>query len=246
MSSFPIPAPLFNGKSRTVGIGNTLLWLHQGWLIFIANPGQWILLTALFLLIQTTLVFIPLVGQIVASLLMPVFAAGFLYVSQQISKDNATTLADLFIGFTKNAQGLVILGILYAVGAFLVVFVAGLIGGALLAGTILSQITVLIVLTFLALLLLAPLFILMLTLPLLMAVWFAPALVFFNNLSPTDAVKASFSACLKNILPFIIYGLIAGVLFCIAALPVGLGLLILIPVLSGSIYASYHDIFLAN
>ena len=31
-----------------------------------------------------------------------------------------------------------------------------------------------------------------------------------------------------------------------AALPVGLGFLVLIPVLSGSIYASYRDIFVAN
>jgi len=246
MNSFPIPAPLFNGKSRKANVGNSLLWLHQGWLIFIASPVQWILLTALFLLIQATLVFIPLAGKIVASLLMPVFAAGFLHICQKISKDSTTTLADLFVGFTQNAQGLVILGILYAAGTFLVVFVASFIGGVLLAGTILSQMTILAVLTFLAFILLAPLFIFMLTLPLLMAVWFAPALIFFNNLSPTAAIKSSFNACLKNILPFIIYGLIVGVLFCIAVLPLGLGLLILIPVLSGSIYASYQDIFLAN
>ena len=31
-----------------------------------------------------------------------------------------------------------------------------------------------------------------------------------------------------------------------AALPAGLGFLVLIPVLSGSVYSSYRDIFLAN
>ena len=79
-----------------------------------------------------------------------------------------------------------------------------------------------------------------------MAIWFAPALVFFNNMPPLDALKASFNACLKNILAFLVYGLIVLVLMFFAALPAGLGFLVLIPVLSGSVYASYRDIFLAN
>jgi uncharacterized membrane protein len=85
-----------------------------------------------------------------------------------------------------------------------------------------------------------------LSVPLFMAIWFAPALVFFNNMPPLDALKASFNACLKNMLVFLVYGLIVLVLMFFAALPAGLGFLILIPVLSGSVYASYRDIFLAN
>jgi uncharacterized membrane protein len=76
--------------------------------------------------------------------------------------------------------------------------------------------------------------------------WFAPALVFFNNMSPVEALKASFNACLKNTLPFLVYGLMVMVLLFFAALPVGLGFLVLIPVLAGSIYVSYRDIFVAN
>ena len=95
-------------------------------------------------------------------------------------------------------------------------------------------------------LMLAMLVSLALSVPLFMAIWFAPALVFFNNMQPVDALRASFNACLKNTLAFLVYGLIVLVLMFFAALPAGLGFLVLIPVLSGSVYASYRDIFLAN
>jgi len=85
-----------------------------------------------------------------------------------------------------------------------------------------------------------------LMLPLTMAFWFAPALVFFNNMTAADALRASFGACLKNIPSFLVYGLIVMVMLFFAALPAGLGLLVLLPVIAGSAYASYRDIFVAN
>jgi uncharacterized membrane protein len=44
----------------------------------------------------------------------------------------------------------------------------------------------------------------------------------------------------------VVYSLIVMVLMFFAALPVGLGFLVLVPVLCGSIYASYRDVFVAN
>ena len=76
-----------------------------------------------------------------------------------------------------------------------------------------------------------------------MGVWFAPALVFFNDMPPIEAVKASFEACTKNMMPFLVYGLIVLVLSFFAALPMLLGFLVFLPVLFGSIHASYRDIF---
>jgi uncharacterized membrane protein len=79
--------------------------------------------------------------------------------------------------------------------------------------------------------------------PLAMAVWFAPALVVFRNVAPLPAMKASFAACLKNMLPFLVFGVIAMVLGFIAALPLMLGWLVLLPMLVGAHYASYLDLF---
>ena len=93
---------------------------------------------------------------------------------------------------------------------------------------------------------LAMLLSLALSVPLFMAMWFAPALVYFNNMAPVDALKASFNACLKNLLVFLVFGVVAMILSFFAALPIGLGFLILIPVLAGALYVAYRDIFIAN
>ena len=56
-------------------------------------------------------------------------------------------------------------------------------------------------------------------------------------------MKASFIGSLKNVLPFLLYGIIAMVAGVIASLPVGLGWLVLGPVLTASVYTSYRDIY---
>src|SRR5437016_14646188 len=74
--------------------------------------------------------------------------------------------------------------------------------------------------------LLAWLIALALMVPVFMAVWFAPALVVFNELGALDALKASFLGCLKNIVPFLIYGLILFGFTILATIPVFLGWLV--------------------
>ena len=90
------------------------------------------------------------------------------------------------------------------------------------------------------------LFLLVLSVPLLMALWFAPALVVFNKMPALEALKASFEACLKNAFPLGAFGLMLMLLAVFAALPAGLGVLVLFPVLIGANYASYRDVFVAN
>ncbi len=85
-----------------------------------------------------------------------------------------------------------------------------------------------------------------LALPLYMALWFAPSLVVFNNLKPVEAMKVSFFGCLKNIVPFLLYGVVMMVLCVVAAIPVMLGYLVLGPVIIASIYTGYRDIFTAD
>jgi uncharacterized membrane protein len=79
--------------------------------------------------------------------------------------------------------------------------------------------------------------------PVLMAYWFAPVLVGLNNLTATEAMKLSFKACLQNVLPFFVYGLIFMLLLIVALIPFGLGLLVVVPVMMTSLYVSYVDVF---
>jgi hypothetical protein len=93
-------------------------------------------------------------------------------------------------------------------------------------------------------------------LPLLMLIWFAPLLVVFNGLAPVAAMKLSFAACVRNMLPFVVYGAAIVLLWLVLSLPAVLGaiggvlvvalLVASIPVLICSIYTSYKDIFAAR
>ena len=76
-----------------------------------------------------------------------------------------------------------------------------------------------------------------------MALWLAPALVVLRGMAPVAAIKASFSGCLKNIVPFLIYGIIAFAAGIVAAIPLGLGWLVLGPVLFASVYVAYREIY---
>jgi uncharacterized membrane protein len=152
----------------------------------------------------------------------------------------------LFAGFRERFVPLVVVGAIYLGAALVIALVVGLTTGASLlamfggarpevatAGTALT-------------LALAVLVMLALLLPVFMAIWFAPALVQFHGKGAVEAMQESFFGCLKNIAPFLVYGVVALVLGILAAIPFGLGWLVLGPVLAGSVYVSYKDIYLAS
>jgi uncharacterized membrane protein len=58
-----------------------------------------------------------------------------------------------------------------------------------------------------------------------------------------EAMKLSFNVCMRNILPFLVYGVIVFVLAIAASIPLGLGWLVLFPVLIGTHFTSYVDLF---
>lgn len=245
MEPFPISAPSFNGDCRTVPPGNAFEWLKQGWALFAANPGIWIAMMVIMILIFVCLMMVPLIGQLAANLLTPVLGAGMLIACQKAANEETIEFSDLFAGFKRNTGNLIMLGVLYMAGMLVIFAVVAVLGGGSIAGGMMMGRGAGLGMA-LGGMLLAILVSLALSVPLFMAIWFAPALVLFNNMQPVPALKASFNACLKNMIPFLVYGLITLVLCFFAALPAGLGFLVLGPVLAGSVYASYRDIFVAT
>jgi uncharacterized membrane protein len=77
----------------------------------------------------------------------------------------------------------------------------------------------------------------------MMLTWFAPLLIVFQKMSAIAALKASFAACVQNIGAFTLYAVIVVALWIAATLPIFIGLVVALPVIFGSIYASYVDIF---
>ncbi len=139
-----------------------------------------------------------------------------------------------------------LVGLLFLVGGIVIflvflAFVAFTVGAAFLTGDpsqVLSSIFAAGLTVLLGLLIT-----LALLLPLVAAYWFAPALVIMHDMPAGDAMKASFFACFRNFFPFVVYGIIILLLGIVAAIPIGLGYLVLIPMTIAGVYVSYREIF---
>ncbi|EXI67687.1 MAG TPA: BPSS1780 family membrane protein [Candidatus Accumulibacter phosphatis] len=243
MEQFPIPAPQYDGASRRLEPGSVFNWFRQGWAIFAVNPAVWIAMMVIVIVIYVGLAIVPVIGYLAAYLLTPLLAAGMLLGCRKAANEQALEIGDLFAAFKSNAGPLLTLGVFYMLAMlllFLLVFLflgGGVAGGLALANPLGAGIA-------LAGVAVASILWVLLSLLIVMAVWFAPALVVFNGMAPAAALKASFHACARNLPSFLVYALLTMVLCFFAALPLGLGFLVLGPVLAGSVYASYRDTFM--
>lgn len=242
---FPIPPQPFAAESREVDPGACFDWLRQGWLMFLLNPGIWIGATVLLLVMLMAISIVPVFGQIAAHLLVPLFGAGMIQICRRLDQDEEPSIADLFAGFRHNAGQLVMVGVTFALGIFGIAFLAFLlVSGGILGGVVTGRVAGFGIAF--GGMMLAGVMVMVLSVPVIMATWFAPALVFLHNMKPIDAMKASFAAGGRNLLPMIIFGIFLMVACFFAMLPLGLGMLLLLPVFSGAVYASYRDIFVGS
>ena len=240
---------------RVVDASHGWRWITAGMLIFRRNPPLWLLLIVLLFVGSRVLLAIPLVGMI-AVLIAPNFLAGLAHGAQALEQGKPLRLGYLASGFLRNAARLVTIGGVSLVGQFLTLMVMVMIGGeavgaiakTMTAGGATPE-TIQAMRAAAPSMMLALLAGLVLSVPLMMAVWFAPLLVFFNDLKPLPALMLSLSACLRNILPFLVYGMavlvpvVVLMPLSLAARQPDLGLWLLAPILVPSIYAGYRDLF---
>ena len=246
MEPFPIAAPPYAGDSRQVPSSNAFEWLNSGWATFIAAPGVWVVIALIMLIGNIFLSMIPILGQIASLVLMPMLTAGALHASRQAAQAQEPAVTDLFWAFQNHTGPLAMVGLLYAAGlAALAAVTLVVVGGGAFAGAVFggSLGTAGAVGGGVVAGLVAAVIVLVASVPLFMAIWFAPALVAFNDMAPVAAMRASFFACLKNIGPITVFSLVFMVAAFFATLPAGLGWLLLLPVVFGALYASYRDIF---
>jgi uncharacterized membrane protein len=243
----PTPPP----EGWAVPAGRGVDWWGSAWRLFTAAPVAWLLITIVYIAILLVLSFIPLLGQLVVSLLHPVFLGGIMLGCRDQDRGGTLAVQHLFAGFNEKLGPLVVVALLYLVGWLIVACLTLAIAFAALGGTALAALVsgdpmimgtelfatmgLSAALVFLVALLFA--------VPLLMAFWFAPPLVVLRGDAPFAAMKTSFRACLRNIPPFLIYGLLGIVFIVLACIPLFLGLIVLIPVGIATVYTSYKDIF---
>lgn len=220
-------------------------WIAAAWTLFKKAPGVWIAIVVVMLLLYIVLALIPLLGSLATLILGPAFGAGLVAGARAQDDGGALRVSHLFAGFREKLGPLVVVGILYLVASVAIALMVGLATGvglfSMFDGTAPQSMPPGAMFT----LVIAVLIMAGLMVPVMMAVWFAPALVMFQGRDAVAAMKESFSGCLKNIVPFLIYGVVLMVFSVLASIPFGLGWLVLGPVLAASIYTSYKDIFTA-
>lgn len=234
-------------EPRAVDGGRGITWWSEGWALFMKSPGLWVVFGLIMFVIFIVLSFIPIIGGLAASLLAPVFVGGWMLATRKVEGGGTLEVGDLFAGFKDQVQPLLILGALLTAAVFVMMLIVGAMGfgtmmgmmgagGAQSAGGMAAA---------MGAGMLTMLLMLVLSFLIGMAFWFSPALVVFNHVAPIDALKASVSASFKNVVAFLLYGILYIIAAIVASIPFGLGWIVLIPVVMLSLYVSYRDVFSA-
>ena len=236
---------------RKLNAARGWIWVKQGYQLIMRNP----LLSITPALVGSLAIFaalkIPMFGPLITVLLMPVLMAGYMRVCRALEEEEEMELAHIFAGFQKNTarlitlSGFTMLGLLFA--SIVMIFIGGealttllenvqtandpqmmmdamWAAGSGVAFSLLVGITLVLVL--------------------MLALQYAPMLVFFSDVPPLSALRASLSGSLRNIVPYTVYSLIMQVVaLVLSILPFGIGLIVLLPLGLTSLYVSYRNIF---
>jgi len=231
-------------------------WLVQGLVLFRKDPAHWLMLIALLFIGSRVLLAVPYLGLLVV-LITPNFLAGLTHGAQALEQGKPLRLGYLASGFLKNAGHLITLGGVSLLGHFLMLVAMTTVAGAALSDVVqtmstgaITQETVAAMRVAAPRLLLSVCMGLAIAVPVMLAVWFAPMLVFFDDVKPGPAMLMSLWACLRNIMPMLVYAIaLMGPLLVMMQIGVALtrqpdmGIWLLAPVLVPSLYASYRDLF---
>jgi hypothetical protein len=202
-------------RLKTVPAGHGVLWVRSGFRVFFDRPLAFAGLFAAFLFGATVLLLLPVVGSLFLLAALPLVSQGFMLATQR-ALGGRTPMADVFIEPIRSGKprtsAMVRLGLLYAGGSFLIMWLSGVVDGgsfgelqealttstpdqarieALLADTRLRD-------GMLVRLILAS----VMSVPF----WHAPALTHWDGQGVAQALFSSTLACLRNRGAFAFYG----------------------------------------
>lgn len=252
-------------RARIVAASRGAAWLAEGVRLFVAAPFAWLFLVAAYYFMVLVASLVPLLGFIAVGLTTPAFSVGFMAVSRVAASRARPDLPLLFEGFRHNLRPQLLLGALYLV--FVGLIIAGVAvsdDGTLRAVLAARQARESV----------GDVSGMLITLGVAAAVygagmtifWFAPVLASWHGLPTTKALFFSIVACFMNWRAFLVFGAFAaGVLIAIpylivsvlvlvsggaarAASPGALlpFVLVFLPPLYASFYASYRDMFASS
>lgn len=234
-----------------------LQWVATGFALFGRQPLRWTLVAICYWVVLSLVGAVPYLGLPAATALAPVFSMSFMIMCRDVAEGRPLELPRLFAGFRTRPAALAALGAGYLVALGIVLALTQILdGGALMRWMLFRQppsraagaevVN-------------AAIAALVLFLPVALAFWFAPPLVAWRALPPAKALFFSFFAALRNAAAFLVYlgalaalSLVVRAVFALLAAGfagpgaslAALALVILIvPPVYASLYASYCDVF---
>ena len=231
---------------RKVQAGQGWRWVVEGFAIFRKSPLIWVVLCMILTGIGLALSLVPVAGEIVLYLASPIFAAGLMQGCRDAEEGGELELAHLFHGFRKDTRQLLTIGAVYLLGQIVILGIMVAFGGEPMSKLFFSSADIdpsSLPESEMRRVMLALLAGMAVSIPLMMMIWFAPVLVIFRGLESKEAIRLSFSAFLSNWQPFLVFGSVFLAMAFLSGITLGLGLLLMIPMIFTSTYASYKDIF---
>src|SRR5574340_203873 len=232
---------------RKVAASQGFQWVATGFRLYRKNP---LLLSAAFGLlfgVVMALGLIPQVGGALSDLASPLMVAGFMAAYRALDRGSELELPHFLAGVRGPMIPLMTVGAVQLLGVLVIgqiMFAMGFDPQTVMETVKDGKASPAEMQAMMNQILPAVLTGSALFVPLVMATWFAPVLILFGGARPLTALGVSLKAVTRNWAAMMTNGLALGLLMFIAALvPLLWGLLVAMPVLFGSLYASYQAIF---
>jgi uncharacterized membrane protein len=233
-------------------------WIRDGWDVFCATPGMWLVLTLIWLAIQLAVQMVPFVGFLVALLIAPALCGGLLSCARDSLAERTPDVGQLFDPITEASRRnpVLVQGALFALANLVVMaitlgLVMGTVGSAMWehharmmgpGGLDARSIDHAAMMDMVMPVVLAALVGVSLQLIIWALFFYAIPLVLFDGVGQGEALATSGRAVLRNWLALLVFGVLWLGLAIAATIPLLLGWLVLIPMTFGAWLASYRDI----
>ncbi|EJL86241.1 hypothetical protein PMI15_01455 [Polaromonas sp. CF318] len=198
-------------KLNIVPASTGLTWVKLGVKTFLQQPLAMSGLFFLYMAVGTLLSLLPVLGLILAFMIVPAATLGLMAATQEALKGKfpmPTVLVSAFRAGRQRMRAMLVLGALYAAACLLIVMVVPFLVDAPPVPLVTPstadagreammapqfQLTMLVTM--------------LLYLPVSLLFWHAPALVHWHGISPVKSLFFSFVACIRNAGAFLMYGL---------------------------------------
>lgn len=215
--------------NKNVELKSSFEWIKMSFNIFREAPLQFMVLTLFSVLIGL----LPLFG----SFMSPIFTARFANITAKIEAEMSVKFSELFdnlfahkavvrLGMINFCFGVVIFAAQY--------FVENNLGHGYDIQMALKS-------SFIMLMMFIPAMLIQ------MAMWLSPLICVDNpEIKPLDAIILSFKASIYNVATLFFYGLLVTAFTLLSLIPLGLGLLIWLPVTNITTYFVYKSVFITT